>query len=41
LRNISPEKQRQATQELETLSRDMELLFNDVMSQALGRIYVM
>lgn len=41
LRNISPEKQRQATQDLETLSRDMELLFNNVMSHALGRIYVM
>lgn len=41
LRTISPEKQRQAARDLETLSHDMELLFNDVMSNALGRIYVM
>lgn len=41
LRRIGSEQQREASQELETLSHDMELLFNDVMSNALGRIYVM
>jgi hypothetical protein len=41
LRSIGPEQQQEATHDLETLSHDMELLFNDVMSQALGRIYVM
>lgn len=41
LRNITPEKQQEASQALETLSRDMELMFNDVMSNAQGRIYVM
>lgn len=41
LRSIGPHQQREATQELETLSHDMKPLFNDVMSNALGRIYVM
>ena len=41
LRSIGPQQQQEATQDLETLSHDMELLFNDVMSQAMGRIYVM
>jgi hypothetical protein len=41
IRSINDETQREATQMLETLSYDMELLFNDVMSAALGRVYVM
>jgi len=38
---INDATQREATQMLETLSYDMELMFNDVMSAAMGKIYVM
>jgi hypothetical protein len=41
LRRIGKTEQQEASQMLETLSYDMELMFNDVMSNALGRIYVM
>jgi hypothetical protein len=41
LRHIGKTEQQEASQMLETLSYDMELMFNDVMSNALGRIYVM
>jgi hypothetical protein len=41
IRSIDKLNQQEANQALETLSHDMELLFNDVMSNALGRIYVM
>jgi hypothetical protein len=41
LRRINKDQQQEANQALETLSHDMELLFNDVMSNAQGRIYVM
>jgi hypothetical protein len=41
LRHIGKTEQQEASQMLETLSHDMELMFNDVMSNALGRIYVM
>jgi hypothetical protein len=41
LARIKPKQQQEATWALETLGRDMELLFNDIMASALGRIYVM
>lgn len=41
IRSINKLSQQEASSALETLSYDMELMFNDVMSNALGRIYVM